>query len=127
VSSKENIAELGKKTRFSKKNQPKSPGRRPNRFAHLKDTYELSSQDVGNLIGKLLSLKLSELNKIILDKDTTMLEKAFARAVKEAAQKGTLYQVEQMLNRKIGKVPNNVDITTGGDKIDNTFKIIKKK
>lgn len=104
-----NIAEAGKKTRFTSENQPEGKTKK-NRFQHLRDEYELNKRDIETLLEFVLSLTVEELKILMKDDKKTALEKAFATAVIKSITKGDLTQIDKMLDRKIGKVPNTMTL-----------------
>lgn len=107
-----NISEYGKDTRFSSTNQPENSGRKKNRFKHLKGEYELSAEDVNNIVQYVASLNPDELKELTSDKKTPVIILAYATAAYNAIKKGELNQLETMLNRSIGKPSENVNLTT---------------
>lgn len=106
----ENIKEIGQETRFSSENQPNNSGRKKNRFAHLKDLYELSSNDMDNIIKYLLSLEKNELMEMAKKDDSPVILIAFASAIIDAIKKGNITQINYMLDRLHGKPKNNLDV-----------------
>jgi hypothetical protein len=94
---------------FSSENQPVKNGRRKNMFTALKDKYELSANDVSTIIEYLCSLTQKQLIEVLNDEEKTVIEIAFAKAILEATKKGDLSQIEKLLERKIGKVPNKLE------------------
>ena len=103
---------IGKGNRFTSENQPENAGRKKNIWKHLRDEYDLSAEDVAAIIMKLSSMNKEELKAFTEDSKTSMLELAFASAYIQAVKKGTLSELETMLNRTIGKVKDNVSITS---------------
>ena len=104
------IAEHGKATRFSSTNQPETQGRKKNRFKYLKGQFELSSEDVSDIITYVTSLTEEELEKLMNDKDTPVIIIAYAAAALGAIERKDLTQIETMLNRTVGKPADNVNI-----------------
>ncbi len=114
------IAKDGEKTRFSKENQPANRGRKKNVFKHYQEKYDLSSQDVNNTIEFLLSQPLEKLQEIIKDPKKPAMVINFATAILTGIKKGDLSAIERMLDRKIGKPKEQIEIkgninTTGYD------------
>ena len=95
-----------------KKGQSGNPNGRPkNKFKHLRDQFELSTNDVQAVIEHILSMSKAELKAVIKNPDSTMLEISFASAVIKSIQKGRMDAVDSMLNRKIGKPKESVEVT----------------
>lgn len=96
--------------RFSSTNQPKNSGRKKNVFKKFQEKYELSSDDVNTLIEYLLSLSGEKLMKIVKDNKQSALVMNMASAVLHGIKKGDLTAVERLLDRKIGKPKDVVEI-----------------
>jgi len=106
-----NITEISKATQFTSENQPENAGRKKNVWKHLRDEYDLSAEDVAAIIMKLSSMNKEELKIFTEDSKTSMLELAFASAYIQSVKKGTLSELETMLNRAIGKVKDRVEVS----------------
>jgi len=111
----------GQNTQFSKDRQPENAGRRKSVWKHLRDQYELSSEDVAAIIQNLSRMSKEELKEVANDPKTTMLELAYISAYMQAVKKGTLNELEMMLNRVIGKVKETHEVT------GNLFEELKKR
>lgn len=96
-----NIAKIGKK--FSKDYQPKNNGRPVNRFKELQGQYELSSDDIRNLIAELMNLDVVDLKDIIKNPSTPVLKASLAAAIVGSLKKGNLDAITIMLDRSFGK------------------------
>jgi hypothetical protein len=58
-----NIAEIGKK--FSSDYQPEKTGRKRNLFNYLKEDYELSQNDLDNVVNHVCTLPLEEVDRLL--------------------------------------------------------------
>lgn len=58
-----NIAEIGKK--FSSDYQPEKTGRKRNIFNYLKEDYELSQNDLDNIVNHICTLPLEEVDRLL--------------------------------------------------------------
>jgi predicted RecB family endonuclease len=101
---------IGKDTRFSATNQPENAGRKKNVWKHLHDKFVLSSNDVSAIIKNLSSMSKEEIEELTKKPETTMLELAYISAYIQCVKKGTLSELETMLNRVIGKVKDTQEI-----------------
>ena len=58
---KNNIAELGRATRFSSTNQPKNSGRKPKLYTQLKEVYQVSAEEYRRIVQHLLNCSKEEI------------------------------------------------------------------
>jgi hypothetical protein len=109
-----NIAEAGKSSRFSATHRPKNPGRKPSVLKNFIKINNVSRADV-NLIFKnvIFGSSLEELQEMIkpgnkekLPVIVALLISAFITDMK----KGTLCEVNTVLDRLYGKASQPVDI-----------------
>jgi hypothetical protein len=97
-----------------KPGQSGNPAGRPkNRFAHIKELYELSSTDIDDLIKYALSLNVNELKTIINDPNTPAVQVAVFRAIIDGSKQGNLYNIYQLLDRVFGAVKQPVEVSGG--------------
>lgn len=83
---------------------------RPRKFATtMKDQgYKLS--EINDTFQVLLSMNLDELKGIYENKESTVLEKAVARAIQEAIKKGDLKNIDSILTRSFGFPKQQIDV-----------------
>lgn len=105
-----NDQNLEKRVKFTKENQPANRGRKKNVFKFYQEKYDLSSQDVNNTIEFLLSQSIDDLQKIIKDPKKPAMVVNFATAVLTGIKKGDLSAIERMLDRKVGKPKEVVEV-----------------
>ena len=97
---------------------------RPRKYvSQLKiDGYKLS--EINDTIQNMLSLNSDELKKIFDDPKATILEKTISQDLRKSIERGNLDSMETLLTRIYGKPKQEMDITTGGDKLNKpTFEI----
>jgi hypothetical protein len=58
--------------------------------------------EVVDCIKALLSMTIAELSDVYKSPDSTVLEKAVSHAIKKSIEKGSLYNIETVLNRVFG-------------------------
>jgi hypothetical protein len=97
--------------RFSSTNQPANSGRKKNVFKRFKEKFDLSADDVDNIIEYLLSQPIEKLQEIIKDPKQSVIVVNFATAVLTGAKLGDLGAIEKLLNRRIGKPKDRIEIS----------------
>lgn len=107
-----------------KKGESGNPNGRPRKYvSQLKlDGYKIS--EINDTIQNMMSLNVDELKKVWDNPNATILEKTIASALRKSMEKGNLDSMETLLTRVYGKPKQEMDITTGGDKLNKpTFEI----
>jgi len=99
------------------KGETKNPNGRPRKFVSALRAQGYTQSQINDCILVLSSMKDDELREVVKNKDATVLEKVFAKAVLEDLRKGKLESIDRLLNRAIGKPRESMDITTKGEKI----------
>ena len=101
-----------------KKGESGNPNGRPRKFvSQLKlDGYKVS--EINDTIQNMMSLNVDELKKVWDNPNATILEKTIAGALRKSMEKGNLDSMETLLTRVFGKPKQEMDITTGGDKLN---------
>jgi hypothetical protein len=111
--------------RFSSTNQPANSGRKKNVFKRFKEKFDLSADDVDNIIEYLLSQPIEKLSEIIKDPKQTVIVVNFATAVLTGVKSGDLDAIEKLLNRRIGKPKEKLELSGSAivylDKQDETL------
>jgi hypothetical protein len=101
-----------------KKGESGNPNGRPRKWiSELKDNGYKSSE-VNDCILVMLSMTIEELAEVYKNTKSTILEKTVANALKRSLEKGSLYSIDTLLNRAIGKPKESIDHTTDGQKIN---------
>jgi hypothetical protein len=100
-----------------KKGESGNPNGRPRKWiSELKDSGYKSSE-VNDCILVMLSMTIEELADVYKNPKATILEKTVANALKRSLEKGSLYSIETLLSRAVGKPKESVDHTTAGERI----------
>lgn len=97
------IAKYGKKTQFSKTNQPLSSGRKPKLYTQLKDVYKISQEEYRNVVMHIMQLSKGEIMKLILAEDTPIWVITICKAFINDIEKGTFYMLSDLTDRVYGK------------------------
>lgn len=103
---------------FQKGNNANPNGRPRKWVSQLRDSgYKLS--EVNDAIQVIMQMTLDELKEVWDNKNSTVLEKTIAGAVKKSIEKGSLYSIETLLTRVYGKPKEQMDIKT-----DNKIEVV---
>jgi hypothetical protein len=103
--------------KFSSEYQPEKNGRPRKWISELKESGYKSSE-VNDCILVMLSMTLEELADVYKNPKATILEKTVANALKRSLEKGSLYSLDTLLNRAVGKPKESIDHTTKGENIN---------
>jgi hypothetical protein len=79
-----------------------------------------NNREIVDTMMSLVALTQSELQMIIDDENNTALERTVAKAIVKGLEKGSLYNLEQLINRAIGK-PKEVSEVKQDGKIEVVF------
>jgi hypothetical protein len=79
-----------------------------------------NNREIVDTMMSLVALTSSELQMIIDDENNTALERTVAKAIVKGLEKGSLYNLEQLINRAIGK-PKEVSEVKQDSKIEVVF------
>ena len=92
-----------------------NPNGRPRKFiTTLKDQgYKLS--EINDTLMVLLSMDIEELKAVYDNPKSTVLEKAVANAIRKSIEKGSLYNIETIITRAMGKPKETVDTNNTGE------------
>jgi hypothetical protein len=102
--------------KFTSEYQPEKNGRPRKWISELKESGYKSSE-VNDCILVMLSMTLEELADVYKNPKATILEKTVANALKRSLEKGSLYSIETLLSRAVGKPKESVDHTTMGERL----------
>jgi len=103
--------------KFTSEYQPEKNGRPRKWISELKKNGYKSSE-VNDCILVMLSMTLEELADVYKNPKATILEKTVANALKRSLEKGSLYSLDTLLNRAVGKPKESIDHTTKGEGIN---------
>jgi hypothetical protein len=96
---------------------------RPRKWVSTLTEQGYKNSEVTDTIQALMSMTIDELKEVYQDKNTTVLEKTVAGAIRKSIEKGTLYSLDLLWNRVYGKPKEQMDLNaSGGFKIEVTYK-----
>ena len=100
------------------KGESGNPNGRPRKWiSELKESGYKSSE-VNDCVLVMLSMTIEELAEVYKNPKATILEKTVANALKRSLEKGSLYSLDTLLNRAVGKPKESIDHTTKGENIN---------
>ena len=94
---KTSVKSVGRNTKFQV-GGPGGPGRKPLPQV-VKEVRKINRNDVEILFSECFNMKISELELIEKDPDSTAMQIAFAKCCIDAAKKGSLVHLEAILSR----------------------------
>lgn len=96
---------------------------RPRKWVSTLTEQGYKNSEVADTIQVLMSMTFEELKAVYEDKNSTVLEKTVANAIRKSIEKGTLYSMDLLWNRVFGKPKEQMDLNAqGGFKIEVTYK-----
>ena len=120
---------IGKGNRFSSTNQPTNPGKKKNRFKQIQNDYELSIDDMRQVIQDILSMSKDEIIKLRDNKKEPAYRLAIASAVVSCIKSGNWTQINYMFDRLFGKAKEFHEHTgkDGSDLFDAYLKNLREE
>ena len=107
----------------AKKGEVRNPNGRPRKWVSTLTAQGYKNSEVADTIQVLMSMTIDELKSVYEDKNSTVLEKTVANAIRKSIEKGTLYSMDLLWNRVFGKPKEQMDLNaSGGFKIEVTYK-----
>ncbi len=88
-----------------------NPKGAPRKLATQLKHIGYSKGEAAETINVMLAMKIDEVREIYENKDSTILEKTIAAALKKSLEKGSLYTIDTLLSRSHGKPAESVDMT----------------
>jgi len=97
-----------------------NPNGRPRKYVSLLKEQGYKSSEINDSLMALLSMDLNELKEVFENPKATVLEKAVAGAIRKSIEKGSLYNIETIITRAMGK-PKEQQDHTGEIKVKVTY------
>lgn len=104
------------------KGQSGNPNGRPRKIVNVLGKFGYKKGEINETISTMMTLTMEELKDIYQDKNSTILEKTIASALKKGIEKGDLGGIETLLNRVYGRAKLEVDVN-----MDSPIQIILPK
>jgi hypothetical protein len=97
-----------------------NPNGRPRKIVSLLKDQGYKLSEINDTLMALLSMDMNELKEAFENPKATVLEKAVAGAIKKSIEKGSLYNIETIITRAMGK-PKEQQDHTGEIKVKVTY------
>ena len=88
-----------------------NPNGRPSKYVSLLKDQGYKLSEINDSIMALLSMDINELKEVFENPKATVLEKAVAGAIRKSIEKGSLYNIETIITRAMGKPKESNDHT----------------
>lgn len=90
---------------------------RPRKYISLLKEQGYKSSEITDTLMALLSMDTEELEQVKDNPKATALEVAVAGAILTSIKKGSLFNIETIITRAMGKPKEQVDVTSNGEQI----------
>jgi len=97
-----------------------NPNGRPRKYVSLLKEQGYKLSEINDSLMALLAMELSELKEVFQNPKATVLERAVAGAIAKSIEKGSLYNIETIITRAMGK-PKEQQDHTGEIKVKVTY------
>jgi len=94
----------------AQKGEVRNPNGRPKKYVTLLKEQGYKLAEINDCILVMLSMDLDELKDVWQDPKATILEKTIANALRKSLEKGSLYSVETLISRALGKPKETADV-----------------
>jgi hypothetical protein len=93
------------------KGQSGNPNGRPRKFVCVLKEIGYTKQDIEQTIKNMIGMTLSDLQKIVADDDSVIINRTIANALIKSLSKGSLYSIETLISRMYGVPTQTVNQT----------------
>jgi hypothetical protein len=97
------------------KGESGNPNGRPKKYVSALKEQGYKNSEINDCILVMISMDLDELKEVWQNPRATILEKTIANALRKSLEKGSLYSIETLLSRAVGKPKESIDHTTNGE------------
>lgn len=87
-----------------------NPNGKPRKIISAIKNIGYTKAEAADTINTMLAMTLEELKEVFANKESTILEKTIANALKKSLEKGSLYSIDALLSRTHGKPTEMVEV-----------------
>jgi len=87
----------------------------PKKYVSALKEQGYKNSEINDCILVMISMDLDELKDVWQNPRATILEKTIANSLRKSLEKGSLYSIEVLLSRAVGKPKESIDHTTNGE------------
>jgi hypothetical protein len=87
-----------------------NPAGKPRKIISTLKNIGYTKAEAADTINSMLAMTMDELKEIFENKESTILEKTIANALKKSLDKGSLYSIDALLSRTHGKPTEMVEL-----------------
>lgn len=87
-----------------------NPAGKPRKIISALKSIGYTKAEAADTINSMLAMTLDELKEVFENKESTILEKTIANALKKSLDKGSLYSIDALLSRTHGKPTEMVEL-----------------
>lgn len=113
----------GGEMQIMEKGETLNPNGRPRKFISTLKAAGYSRSEAEDCALVMLSMTIPELKAAFENPQATALEKAIAGAIRKDIEKGSLWNINSLLDRIFGKAAERLDLTTKGEKLITAIQI----
>lgn len=96
------------------KGQSGNPKGKPRKLVTLLKDNGYTLAECSSTVQAMMAMTIEELKDVFENKDSTILEKTIANALKKSLEKGSLYSIDTLMTRVFGKPKETSDVTQSG-------------
>lgn len=94
-----------------KKGESGNPNGRPRKFTTTLKLQGYTQQEINDTILVMLQMSMDELKAVWDDKNASALELTIASAIRKSITRGSLYSIDNLINRVYGRPKETTDLT----------------
>lgn len=87
-----------------------NPKGKPRKITSLLKEIGYTKAETLSTINNMLAMNIDELKEVFDNRNSTILEKTIANALKKSLEKGSLYSIDILLNRSQGKPTEQINM-----------------
>ena len=100
-----------------KKGVSGNPKGKPRKLVRLLKDNGYTLAECSDTVQVMMAMTIEELKEVFENKDSTILEKTIANALKKSLEKGSLYSIDTLMTRVFGKPKETSDVNQSGQMV----------